>query len=63
MAKAEHVVHKSCEHTARRFVVAGMIPPDHYDFLQQAGCFDVYGPGTKIPVATHTIITRLMKEY
>lgn len=28
---------------------------DH-DLLKQAECFDVYGPGTKIPVAARTII-------
>jgi methylmalonyl-CoA mutase cobalamin-binding domain/chain len=39
-----------------------MIPPNDYDFLKQAGCFDVHGPGTKIPVAAKGIIERLMKK-
>ncbi|MBL7952202.1 MAG: methylmalonyl-CoA mutase [Flavobacteriales bacterium] len=43
-------------------VAGGVIPPDHYEFLKQAGCFDVYGPGTKIPKAARTIITRLMER-
>jgi methylmalonyl-CoA mutase len=43
-------------------VAGGVIPPDHYEFLKQAGCFDVYGPGTKIPHAAKTIITRLMER-
>ncbi|MBP6697402.1 MAG: methylmalonyl-CoA mutase [Flavobacteriales bacterium] len=43
-------------------VAGGVIPPDHYEFLKEAGCFDVYGPGTKIPHAARTIITRLMER-
>ena len=43
-------------------VAGGVIPPDHYQFLKDAGCFDVYGPGTKIPVAAKGIITRLMER-
>ncbi len=27
--------------------------------LKQAGCFDVYGPGTKIPLAAKGIIVEL----
>jgi len=42
-------------------VAGGVIPPDHYQFLKDAGCFDVYGPGTRIPVAARTIIRRLME--
>ncbi|HMC97319.1 MAG TPA: cobalamin-dependent protein, partial [Flavobacteriales bacterium] len=41
-------------------VAGGVIPPNDYDFLKQAGCFDVYGPGTKIPKAAMGIILRLM---
>ncbi len=37
-------------------VAGGVIPPNDYDFLKQAGCFDVYGPGTRIPVAAKGII-------
>jgi methylmalonyl-CoA mutase len=40
-------------------VAGGVIPPDHYQFLKDAGCFDVYGPGTKIPVAAKGIIAAL----
>jgi methylmalonyl-CoA mutase len=43
-------------------VAGGVIPPNDFDFLKQAGCFDVYGPGTKIPVAARAIITRLMER-
>ncbi|HEY0978026.1 MAG TPA: methylmalonyl-CoA mutase [Flavobacteriales bacterium] len=43
-------------------VAGGVIPPDHYDFLKHAGCFDVYGPGTKIPKAAKGIIERLMRR-
>jgi methylmalonyl-CoA mutase len=41
-------------------VAGGVIPPNDYDFLKQAGCFDVYGPGTRIPVAAKGIIAKLM---
>ncbi|MFZ1686258.1 MAG: methylmalonyl-CoA mutase [Flavobacteriales bacterium] len=43
-------------------VAGGVIPPNDYDFLKQAGCFDVYGPGTRIPAAAKGIITRLMER-
>ncbi len=43
-------------------VAGGVIPPNDYDFLKQAGCFDVYGPGTKIPVAAKGIIEALGKR-
>jgi len=41
-------------------VAGGVIPPNDFDFLKKAGCFDVYGPGTKIPVAAKGIIEALM---
>ena len=41
-------------------VAGGVIPPKDYDFLKQAGCFDVYGPGTRIPVAARSIINALI---
>jgi methylmalonyl-CoA mutase len=43
-------------------VAGGVIPPDHYQFLKDAGCFDVYGPGTKIPVAAKGIIQALSER-
>jgi methylmalonyl-CoA mutase len=43
-------------------VAGGVIPPDHYQFLKDAGCFDVYGPGTRIPKAAKGIIERLMQR-
>ncbi|MBK9287050.1 MAG: methylmalonyl-CoA mutase [Flavobacteriales bacterium] len=43
-------------------VAGGVIPPNDYDFLKQAGCFDVYGPGTRIPVAAKGIILKLMQR-
>jgi methylmalonyl-CoA mutase cobalamin-binding subunit len=38
----------------------GPISPNDFDYLKKAGCFDVYGPGTKIPVAAKGIIAKLM---
>ena len=37
-------------------VVGGVIPPQDYDFLYQAGAVGVYGPGTVIPVAAQKIL-------
>ncbi|MFZ1659088.1 MAG: methylmalonyl-CoA mutase, partial [Flavobacteriales bacterium] len=42
-------------------VAGGVIPPNDYEFLKQAGCFDVFGPGTKIPKAAVGIIEALTK--
>ncbi|MBP7409839.1 MAG: methylmalonyl-CoA mutase [Flavobacteriales bacterium] len=43
-------------------VAGGVIPPNDYDLLKQAGCFDVYGPGTKIPKAAKGIIEALKER-
>jgi len=43
-------------------VAGGVIPQDHYAYLKEAGCFDMYGPGTKIPVAAKGIIAQLMQR-
>jgi methylmalonyl-CoA mutase len=40
-------------------VAGGVIPPNDFDFLKQAGCFDVFGPGTKIPKAAVAILGAL----
>ncbi len=37
-------------------VVGGVIPPQDYDFLYQAGAVGVYGPGTVIPVCAQKIL-------
>jgi methylmalonyl-CoA mutase len=37
-------------------VVGGVIPPQDYEFLYQAGAAGVYGPGTVIPVAAQHIL-------
>jgi methylmalonyl-CoA mutase len=37
-------------------VVGGVIPPQDYEFLYQAGVVGVYGPGTVIPVAAQRIL-------
>jgi len=37
-------------------VVGGVIPPQDYEFLYQAGVAGIYGPGTAIPVAAQQII-------
>ena len=37
----------------------GVIPPQDYDFLYQAGVAGIYGPGTVIPVAAQKIVAML----
>lgn len=37
-------------------VVGGVIPPQDYEFLYQAGAIAVFGPGTVIPVAAQQIL-------
>ena len=43
-------------------VAGGVIPPNDFDFLKQAGCFEVFGPGTKIPKAAKGILEVLGKR-
>jgi len=37
-------------------VVGGVIPPQDYEFLYQAGVAGIFGPGTVIPVAAQRIL-------
>jgi len=37
-------------------VAGGVIPEQDYDFLYQAGCVGIFGPGTKISLAALDII-------
>jgi methylmalonyl-CoA mutase len=41
-------------------VVGGVIPPQDYEFLYNAGVAGIYGPGTVIPVAAQRIIEILI---
>lgn len=41
-------------------VVGGVIPPQDYDFLYQAGAVGVFGPGTVIPVCAQEILRKLL---
>jgi methylmalonyl-CoA mutase len=40
--------------------VGGVIPPQDYDFLYQAGVAGVFGPGTVIPISAQKILHALM---
>ncbi|MGA7410170.1 MAG: methylmalonyl-CoA mutase [Bryobacteraceae bacterium] len=42
--------------------VGGVIPPQDYDFLYQAGVAGVFGPGSVIPVCAQGILTALMRS-
>ena len=42
-------------------VFGGVIPPQDYDFLRQAGVAAIYGPGTNIPAAAAEILEIIRK--
>jgi methylmalonyl-CoA mutase len=39
--------------------VGGVVPPQDYDYLYQAGVIGVFGPGTVIPECARTILAAL----
>jgi len=43
-------------------VAGGVIPPGDYEFLQNAGVFGIYGPGTKIPKAAQELLRLLIQS-
>ncbi|MCW2242941.1 methylmalonyl-CoA mutase [Azospirillum canadense] len=43
-------------------VCGGVIPPQDYDYLYQAGAAAIYGPGTNIPKAASDILAILRKQ-
>jgi methylmalonyl-CoA mutase len=43
-------------------VVGGVIPPQDYDYLHQAGASGVFGPGTVIPEAAQRILQALLAD-
>jgi methylmalonyl-CoA mutase len=43
-------------------VVGGVIPPQDYDYLRQAGASGVFGPGTVIPEAAQKILETLLAD-
>jgi len=42
-----------------QIVVGGVIPPDDYEALEEAGAAAVFGPGTKIPAAARSLLHKL----
>jgi methylmalonyl-CoA mutase len=43
-------------------VVGGVIPPQDYDALRQAGAAAIFGPGTVIPRAADELLEILLSE-
>lgn len=43
-------------------VAGGVIPPGDYEFLENAGVFGIYGPGTKIPKAAQELLRLLIQS-
>ncbi|MBS4045175.1 MAG: methylmalonyl-CoA mutase [Alphaproteobacteria bacterium] len=44
-------------------ITGGVIPPQDYDFLRQAGVAGIYGPGTNIPVAAAEIVKLIRQQH
>ncbi len=44
-------------------VVGGIIPPQDYEFLYNAGVSEIFGPGTVIPQAAKKILEKLSSAY
>ncbi len=44
-------------------VVGGVIPPNDYDFLYEAGVLGIFGPGTVIAEAAKDILNKLIEGY
>jgi methylmalonyl-CoA mutase len=42
--------------------VGGVVPPQDYDFLRQAGVAGIFGPGTPIPVCARQVLTAIEKQ-
>ena len=43
-------------------VCGGVIPPDDYQFLQDAGVALIFGPGTKIPDAALSVLDEIERR-
>jgi methylmalonyl-CoA mutase len=43
-------------------VVGGVIPPQDYEALQEAGVAAIYGPGTNIPSAAKEILNLIKRR-
>jgi methylmalonyl-CoA mutase cobalamin-binding domain/chain len=38
-------------------ICGGVIPPQDYDFLYEAGVTAIFGPGTRIPAAANRVLS------
>ena len=41
--------------------VGGVVPPQDYEFLYQAGVKGIYGPGTPIPVSAKDVLEQIKR--
>jgi methylmalonyl-CoA mutase len=44
-------------------VCGGVIPPQDYDMLRDAGVAAIYGPGTNIPVAVGEVLALIRSRH
>jgi methylmalonyl-CoA mutase len=40
-------------------VAGGVIPPQDYQFLYDAGCGLIFGPGTRVPIAAQEVVKKV----
>ena len=43
-------------------VCGGVIPPQDYDFLYEAGVSSIFGPGTRITAAAVEVLDRISEQ-
>ena len=46
-----------------RIVAGGVIPPNDYNYLIQAGVIGIFGPGTPVTEAAKTILEKLLQDF
>ena len=54
---------KSLNRSDIMVIAGGVIPQKDYSFLEDAGVFGIYGPGTKIPRAAQEILNLLIASH
>ena len=56
-ALIEELKKNDCEHIT--VICGGVIPPQDYQFLRDAGVHGIFGPGTRIPVAANEVLSQV----
>jgi methylmalonyl-CoA mutase len=59
-ALIDELAKQDCAHV--KVVCGGVIPPQDYEFLHDAGVCAVFGPGTRIPAASMEVLAQIDAE-